>query len=93
MLTQNTDTSTPKVSETTFAGLPVTGFLREKNIIGDKKANPPVPALIPVSHATFWGKIKTKEWKLTPVKLSANVTAFQVEEVRALMDSFTENIA
>jgi prophage regulatory protein len=71
-------------------GLPETGFLRIKQIIGDKKANPPIPAMIPVCPATFWAKIKTGEWALTPVKLSANVTAFRVEEVRALMESFSQ---
>ena len=34
--------------------LPETGFLRLKQIIGDPTADPPVPAIIPVSKSTWW---------------------------------------
>jgi len=34
--------------------LPATGFLRLNQIIGNKKASPPVPAIIPVSKSTWW---------------------------------------
>ena len=33
--------------------LPETGFLRLPQIVGDSKAQPPVPALIPVSRSTW----------------------------------------
>jgi hypothetical protein len=73
-----------------FAGLPPTGFCRVKQLIGDKEADPPIPAIFPVCAATLWAKIKYGEWALTPVKLSANITAFRVEEVRALIESFSQ---
>jgi prophage regulatory protein len=93
MAGQTKDTLTSNVSNMKFTGLPETGFLRLKQIIGDKKANPPVPALLPVSAATFWAKIKNDEWALKPIKLSANVTAFRVEEVRTLIESFSQGAA
>ena len=42
--------------------LPETGFLTLKQIIGDRKANPPIPALIPVSKSTLEKLIKTGEF-------------------------------
>lgn len=33
--------------------LPVTGYLRLPQIIGNPKTNPPIPALIPVSKSTW----------------------------------------
>lgn len=38
--------------------LPETGFLRLKQIIGDPKANPPIPAIIPISKSNLWLKVK-----------------------------------
>jgi len=74
------------------AGLPLTGFLRIKQIIGDKKAKPPIPALIPVSSALFWAKVKNGDWP-KPVKISSNCTAWKVEEIRVLMESFSQEAA
>ena len=36
-----------------MATLPETGFLRLPQIVGDPKAYPPTPALIPVSKSTW----------------------------------------
>ena len=38
---------------------PKTGLLRLRQIIGDPKANPPVPAIIPVSRSSFYAGIQT----------------------------------
>lgn len=65
--------------------LPETGFLRLSQIIGDKKANPPVPALIPVCKSTWWASVKSGRYP-QPVKLSPGVTAWRVEDVRALIE-------
>ncbi len=35
--------------------LPETGFVREKQIIGNKKAKPPNPPIIPISKSARWG--------------------------------------
>ncbi len=65
--------------------LPQTGYLRLSQIIGNKKSDPPIPAIIPVCSSTFWNKVKSKEWP-APVKLSANVTAWRVEDIRELIE-------
>jgi predicted DNA-binding transcriptional regulator AlpA len=65
--------------------LPETGFLRLPQIIGDRKANPPIPAIIPVSKSTWWQGIKTGRYP-KPVKLGERCTAWRVEDIRALVE-------
>lgn len=64
-----------------------TGFLRIWQIVGDKKANPPVEPLIPVGKSTWWQGVKSGKFP-QPVKLGARTTAWRVEDIRKLMDSF-----
>ncbi|MDD2465467.1 MAG: AlpA family phage regulatory protein [Desulfobulbus sp.] len=71
--------------------LPPTGFLRLKQIIGDKKSNPPTPPIIPVSSSTWWAGIKTGRYP-APIKLSERCTAWRVEEIRALLDSMAVEV-
>ena len=50
--------------------LPEFGYVRLKQILGDPKADPPCPAIIPVSRTTWYQGIKDghfpKPIKLTP---------------------------
>jgi predicted DNA-binding transcriptional regulator AlpA len=64
--------------------LPVTGYLRQTDLVGDRKRN--VRGIIPFSPATLWRKVKAGEFP-EPVKLSVGVTAWRVEDIRAWMDS------
>lgn len=64
--------------------LPETGYLRLPQIIGNPNANPPIPAVIPVSKSTWWAGVKSGRYP-APVKLSARVTAWRVEAIRALI--------
>jgi prophage regulatory protein len=64
--------------------LPETGFLRERQIIGDPNANPPIPAIIPVSRSTWWSGVKEGRYP-KPVKLGPRVTAWRVEDIRDLV--------
>jgi prophage regulatory protein len=64
--------------------LPETGFLRLRQIVGDPKAPPPIPAIIPVSKSTFWAGVKTGRYP-KPVKLSERCTAWRVEDIRELI--------
>jgi len=70
----------------TATPLPSTGFLRLAQIVGNKKADPPIPAIIPVSRSTFLAGVKSGRYPLTPVKLSERCTGYLVEQVRALRD-------
>ncbi len=62
-----------------------TGYLRLSQIIGNKKSNPPVPALIPISASTWWKKVKEGEYP-SPVKISANITAWRSQDIAELID-------
>jgi prophage regulatory protein len=64
---------------------PETGFLRLPQIIGNPKAEPPIPAVIPVCKSTWWAGVKSGRYP-APVKLSARVTAWRASDIRALID-------
>lgn len=53
--------------------LPVTGFVRQAQLLN---------GLIPVSKATFWRMVSAGDFP-QPVKLSAGVTAWRAEDIRA----------
>ena len=55
--------------------LPETGFVRQKQLI---------PSIIPFSRTTLWRMVKDGTFP-TPVKLTTNVTAWRVEDVREWM--------
>lgn len=55
--------------------LPETGFVRLPQIL----------AVIPVSKSTWWQGIKQGRFP-SPVKLSMRVTAWRVEDIRALIE-------
>ncbi len=61
------------------------GFLRLPHIIGDPEAIPPKPAIIPVSASTWWKKVKDGEYP-SPVKLSANITAWRSQDIAELVN-------
>lgn len=60
-----------------YGTLPTAGYLRQSQLI---------PDIIPFSASTLWRKVRAKTFP-APVKLSENVTAWRVEEVRAWMES------
>lgn len=66
--------------------LPETGFLRLPQIIGNSKADPPIPAIIPVKKSCWWEGVRTGRFP-KPVKLAPRVTAWRVEDIRALIAS------
>ena len=65
--------------------LPPTGYLRLPQIVGDAKAQPPIPAIIPVSKSTWWAGVKAGRFP-APVKLGPRITAWRVEDIRALIE-------
>lgn len=62
-----------------YTELPQTGFLRLPSVIA-----PHGP--IPVSKSTWWAGIKSGRYP-KPVKLSARVTAWRVEDIRAFIET------
>ncbi len=66
--------------------LPSTGYLRLPQIVGNPKAEPPIPAIIPVSKSTWWQGVKEGRYP-KPVKLGPRTTAWRVEDILALIKS------
>jgi prophage regulatory protein len=60
--------------------LPEAGFLRIWQIIGNPKAKPPIPAIIPVSRSTFLAWVKSGKAP-APCKLSERTTAWKVSDI------------
>jgi prophage regulatory protein len=57
---------------------------------GPRRARAALPAVVPWSAPTLWRMVKTRQFP-APVKLSDNVTAWLVEDVRAwLADKATK---
>jgi prophage regulatory protein len=67
--------------------LPETGFLRITQIIGNPKAIPPIPAIIPVSKSTWWEGVKSGRYPRPVKSLGLRITAWRVEDIRALIVS------
>jgi prophage regulatory protein len=65
--------------------LPETGFVRIWQIVGNKKTN--TPALIPIARSSFLNGVKTGKYP-KPVKLGERTTAWRVEDIRLLIESF-----
>jgi prophage regulatory protein len=73
--------------------LPETGFLRLPQIIGDPKAEPPLPPIIPVKKSCWWDGVKTGRFP-KPVKLgNGRGTFWRVEDIRALIASVNADAA
>ena len=68
--------------------LPKTGFVRLKQILGNPKADPPVPAIIPVSRSSWWLGVRSGRFP-QPIKLGPRTTAWRVEDIRKLIEQGT----
>ena len=69
--------------------LPETGFVRLPQIIGNPRANPPIPAVIPTSKSAWWKGVREGRFPQS-VKLGPRTTAWRVEDIRQLIDSAGE---
>lgn len=66
--------------------LPETGYLRIHQIIGNPKADPPIPALIPISKSSWWAGVKSGRFPQPTKVLGPRITAWRVEDIRALIE-------
>ena len=66
--------------------LPEIGYLRLRQIIGDLKADPPVPPLIPVSRSTWWAGVASGRFPQS-LKLGPKTTVWRVEDIRSLISN------
>jgi len=58
---------------------------RQKQILGDPKATPPIDPIIPVSPSTWWKGIKTGRFP-EGIKISSRVTAWRGSDLRRVID-------
>ena len=65
--------------------LPETGYLRLPQIIGNPKAKPPIPAILPIARSTFLAGVKSGLYPKA-YKLSPRVTVWKVEEIREFIE-------
>ena len=66
---------------------PSVGYVRLSQILGDPKADPPVPPVIPVSKSTWWGGVRDGRFP-RPVKLGPRISAWRVADIRRLIEQF-----
>ena len=66
--------------------IPAEGFLRLSQIVGDPKADPPIPAVIPVGKSTWWAGVKAGRYPQPVRTLGARITAWRAEDIRKLIE-------
>jgi predicted DNA-binding transcriptional regulator AlpA len=71
------------------APFPETGYVRLPQIIGNLKADPPIPAVIPVSKSTWWAGVKEGRFPQS-VKLGPRTTVWRVADIIRLIESTEE---
>jgi prophage regulatory protein len=71
--------------------LPEIGYLRLPQIIGDPNADPTITAVIPVGKSTWWEGVKSGRFP-RPVKLGPRITAWRVEDIRALIQELQREV-
>lgn len=65
--------------------LPETGYLRLTQIIGNKRTGE--PPIIPVSRSTWWNGVKSGRYPKPSRALGERITAWHVDDIRALIQS------
>jgi prophage regulatory protein len=72
--------------------LPKTGFLRIKDLLGDRKANPPIAPIIPVGKSTVWSWVKSGKFP-QPVKLGNRITVWRAEDIAKFLEQGSSDAA
>jgi prophage regulatory protein len=62
-------------------------LLRERQIIhGDPTSEPPLPALLPISHSHFWVLIK-KGVLPPPLKLGSRCSVWRLSDIQSIINN------
>lgn len=64
-------------------------FLRLKQIIGDPKANPPIPPLLPIGKTAWWKGIAEGRFP-QGIKLSKKITVWLYSEIMILLEKLSQ---
>lgn len=78
------------LQENCVTQLPLEGFVRLSQIIGNPNTTPPTPAIIPVSKSTIWESVKNGSFP-SPIKLSPKITVWRVSDIRSYINNLTKN--
>lgn len=65
--------------------LPEGGYVRLSQLVGNPKAEPPIPGIIPAGRSTIWLWIKQGKFP-KPLKLGPRVTVFSVESILEFLE-------
>lgn len=68
---------------------PKFGFLRLSQIIGDPKAEPPIPAIIPIGKSQWWDGVRSGRFP-KPYRLGPRTTAWRADDIQKLIDELCE---
>lgn len=60
-------------------------YLRLKQIIGDRRSTPPIPALIPVSRTTWYEGIKQGRFPQPVRSLGTRIAVWRAADIDALL--------
>jgi len=60
-------------------------LLRLRDILGDKKANPPIPPMIPISKSSWYAGIEAGRYP-KPIYLGPNIAAWRLEDILRLVE-------
>jgi prophage regulatory protein len=70
---------------TKMGSLPEHRFLRLSQIIGDRKATPPIVPLIPISRSAWWEGVRTGRYPPS-IKLGPGTTVWRADDIRKLLE-------
>lgn len=62
------------------------GLLRLPQIIGNPKADPPIPPIIPISASSWWAGVKSGRYPKPVRTLGPRTTVWRASEVLALVN-------
>jgi len=60
-------------------------LVRIKEIVGDKKADPPVPGLLPIGKSHFWAGVKSGKFP-PPLKLGERTTCWRLSDILQIVE-------
>lgn len=61
------------------------GYLRLREILGDKHANPPIPAIIPVSRSQWYRMLKDGRAP-APIRLGPRTSCYKISDILAMCE-------
>ena len=61
-------------------------LLRLPQIVGNPKADPPIPAIIPVSKSTWWAGVRSGRYPQPTRALGKRITAWRAADIYKLAE-------